>query len=45
MAQAKEYMDKYFQHYAGVRAYMDAVVEQAKGTAMCPPCSAAAVGA
>ena len=30
VAQAKEYMDKYFQHYSGVRAYMDAVVEQAK---------------
>ncbi len=30
VAQAKEYMDKYFQHYAGVRAYMDAVVEQAR---------------
>ena len=28
--EAKEYMDKYFAHYAGVRAYMDAVVEQAK---------------
>ena len=28
--QAKEYMDKYFAHYAGVRAYMDGVVEQAK---------------
>ncbi len=28
--QAKEYMDKYFEHYAGVRAYMDAVVERAK---------------
>ena len=28
--QAKEYMDKYFAHYAGVRAYMDDVVEQAK---------------
>ena len=28
--QAKEYMDKYFEHYAGVRAYMDGVVEQAK---------------
>ena len=28
--QAKEYMDKYFAHYAGVRSYMDAVVEQAK---------------
>ena len=30
VAQAKEYMDKYFAHYAGVRAYMDGVVEQAK---------------
>ncbi len=30
VAQAKEYMEKYFQHYSGVRAYMDAVVEQAK---------------
>ena len=30
VAQAKEYMDKYFAHYAGVRSYMDAVVEQAK---------------
>ena len=30
VAQAKEYMDKYFQHYSGVRAYMDGVVEQAK---------------
>lgn len=30
VAEAKEYMDKYFAHYAGVRAYMDAVVEQAK---------------
>ena len=28
--QAKEYMDKYFAHYSGVRAYMDGVVEQAK---------------
>ena len=28
--QAKEYMDKYFAHYAGVRAYMDGVVDQAK---------------
>ena len=28
--QAREYMDKYFAHYAGVRAYMDAVVEQAR---------------
>ena len=30
VAQAKEYMDKYFAHYAGVRAYMDAVVAQAR---------------
>ena len=30
VAQAKEYMDKYFAHYAGVRAYMSDVVEQAK---------------
>ncbi|MGI5933819.1 MAG: DNA polymerase I [Lawsonibacter sp.] len=30
VAEAKEYMEKYFAHYAGVRAYMDAVVEQAK---------------
>ena len=30
VAEAKEYMDKYFAHYAGVRAYMDAVVEQAR---------------
>ena len=28
--QAKEYMEKYFEHYSGVRAYMDAVVAQAK---------------
>ena len=28
--QAKEYMDKYFEHYAGVRAYMDGVVAEAK---------------
>ena len=28
--QAKEYMDKYFAHYSGVRAYMDGVVEQGK---------------
>lgn len=27
---AKEYMDKYFAHYSGVRAYMDHVVVQAK---------------
>ena len=30
VAEAKEYMDKYFAHYAGVRAYMDVVVEQAR---------------
>ena len=30
VAQAKEYMEKYFAHYAGVRAYMDRVVEQAR---------------
>ncbi len=30
VAMAKEYMDKYFTHYAGVRAYMDGVVERAK---------------
>ena len=30
--EAKEYMDKYFAHYSGVRAYMDGVVEQAKQT-------------
>ena len=30
VAEAKEYMDKYFAHYAGVRAYMDRVVERAK---------------
>ena len=28
--QAKEYMEKYFAHYSGVRAYMDGVVAQAK---------------
>ncbi|WP_251316079.1 DNA polymerase I [Flintibacter muris] len=28
--EAKDYMDRYFAHYAGVRAYMDGVVEQAK---------------
>ena len=28
--EAKEYMNKYFAHYAGVRAYMDGVVEQAR---------------
>ena len=30
VAEAKEYMEKYFAHYAGVKTYMDAVVEQAK---------------
>ena len=30
MAEAKEYMEKYFQHYSGVRAYMDRVVEQGR---------------
>jgi len=30
VAEAKEYMDKYFAHYAGVKTYMDAVVEQAR---------------
>ena len=30
MAQAKEYMEKYFEHYAGVRAYMSRIVEQGK---------------
>ena len=30
VAQAKEYMEKYFEHYSGVRAYMDRVVEQGK---------------
>ena len=30
VAQAKEYMDKYFEHYSGVRAYMDRIVEQAR---------------
>ena len=30
VAQAKEYMDKYFRHYAGVRAYMSDVVVKAK---------------
>ena len=28
--QAKEYMEKYFEHYSGVRAYMDGVVAEAK---------------
>ncbi|MDD6160484.1 MAG: DNA polymerase I [Oscillospiraceae bacterium] len=30
MAEAKEYMNRYFEHYSGVRAYMDRVVEQGK---------------
>lgn len=30
MAEAKEYMEKYFEHYSGVRAYMSRVVEQAR---------------
>ena len=30
VAQAKEYMDKYFAHYAGVRAYMTDIIEKAK---------------
>jgi DNA polymerase-1 len=30
VAEAKEYMEKYFTHYAGVKTYMEAVVEQAK---------------
>jgi len=30
VAEAKEYMDKYFAHYAGVKAYMEAVIAQAK---------------
>ena len=30
VAEAKEYMDRYFLKYAGVRAYMDRVVERAK---------------
>ncbi len=30
VAEAKEYMDKYFAHYAGVREYMTKVVERAK---------------
>ncbi len=30
VAQAKEYMEKYFEHYAGVRSYMDRVVEQGR---------------
>ena len=30
VAEAKEYMEKYFAHYAGVRAYMADVVERAR---------------
>ena len=30
VAQAKEYMEKYFEHYSGVRSYMDRVVEQGR---------------
>ena len=30
VAQAREYMEKYFQHYSGVRAYMDRVVERGR---------------
>ena len=30
VAQAKAYMEKYFEHYSGVRAYMDRVVEQGR---------------
>ena len=30
VAQAKEYMEKYFDHYSGVRAYMTRVVEQGR---------------
>ena len=30
VAQAKEYMEKYFQHYSGVRSYMDDVVARAR---------------
>jgi len=30
VAEAKDYMDRYFAHYAGVKTYMDAVVEQAR---------------
>ena len=30
VARAKEYMEKYFEHYSGVRAYMGRVVEQGR---------------
>ncbi len=31
VAEAKEYMEKYFDHYAGVRAYMGDIIGKAKG--------------
>ncbi len=30
VAEAKEYMARYFEHYSGVRAYMDRIVEQGR---------------
>ena len=30
VAQAKEYMEKYFNHYSGVRAYMSDIIEKSK---------------
>ncbi len=30
VAQAKDYMDRYFAHYAGVKAYMDNIIARAK---------------
>ena len=30
VAEARDYMDRYFAHYPGVKTYMDAVVEQAR---------------
>ena len=30
VAQAREYMEKYFEHYSGVRAYMERIVEQGR---------------
>jgi DNA polymerase-1 len=30
ISQAKEYMERYFSHYSGIRAYMDRVVAQAR---------------
>lgn len=32
VAEAKDYMERYFAHYPGVKAYMDGVVEQARST-------------